>query len=225
MNSEAGPKGEGQDARSKREVTKRKDPSLPRFAGIVPAKSAVGLRSLSTTHRATAPCVASTPASMPSPVLTPNWPASVPATLRACPPPGLRFRGARVERRASCAYFSEEPEQQPERRFASALHRVRATMTRCSTRGPCAAVRCGRQARRGIGTMPIPFRQHRDVLSKSPAPAHGLAGQARAWMPELRQRRSSCPSPASAQAGCSFSLSTQRESDSGAGGARKLFAL
>ena len=28
----------------------------------------------------------------------------------------------------------------------------------------------------GIGTMPIPFRQHRDVLSKSPAPAHGLAG-------------------------------------------------
>jgi hypothetical protein len=25
--------------------------------------------------------------------------------------------------------------------------------------------------------MPIPFRQHMDVLSKSPAPAHGLAGQ------------------------------------------------
>jgi hypothetical protein len=24
--------------------------------------------------------------------------------------------------------------------------------------------------------MPMPFRQHRDVLSKSPAPAHGLAG-------------------------------------------------
>jgi hypothetical protein len=28
----------------------------------------------------------------------------------------------------------------------------------------------------GIGTMPIPFRQHRDVLSKSPASTHGLAG-------------------------------------------------
>jgi hypothetical protein len=28
----------------------------------------------------------------------------------------------------------------------------------------------------GIGTMPIPFRQYRDALSKSPAPAHGLAG-------------------------------------------------
>jgi hypothetical protein len=25
--------------------------------------------------------------------------------------------------------------------------------------------------------MPIPFRQHRDVLSKSPALAHGLAAQ------------------------------------------------
>jgi hypothetical protein len=25
--------------------------------------------------------------------------------------------------------------------------------------------------------MPMPFRQHMDVLSKSPAPAHGLAGQ------------------------------------------------
>jgi hypothetical protein len=28
----------------------------------------------------------------------------------------------------------------------------------------------------GIGRTPIPFRQHTDVLSKSPAPAHGLAG-------------------------------------------------
>jgi hypothetical protein len=25
--------------------------------------------------------------------------------------------------------------------------------------------------------MSMPFRQHMDVLSKSPAPAHGLAGQ------------------------------------------------
>ncbi|HXD37826.1 MAG TPA: hypothetical protein VN624_14310, partial [Rhodanobacter sp.] len=63
-------------------------------------------------------------------------------------------------------------------------------------RGPCAAVRRGRQAaQRASAGMPMPFRQHMDVLSKSPAPAHGLAGQARAWMPELRQRRSSCPMP------------------------------
>jgi hypothetical protein len=39
------------------------------------------------------------------------------------------------------------------------------------------------------------------VLSKSPAAAHGLAGLPRAWMPELRQRRSGCPSPASAEEG------------------------
>src|SRR5665213_3583674 len=45
-------------------------------------------------------------------------------------------------------------------------------MARCSTRGPCAAVSRGRQAAKREST---PFRQHKDVLSKSPAPAHGLA--------------------------------------------------
>ena len=80
------------------------------------------------------------------------------------------------------------------RNRAAVAHRVRARMARCSTRGPCAAVSRGRQAaQRGIGMarawmpelrqrrsgcpMPMPFRQHMDVLSKSPAPAHGLAGQ------------------------------------------------
>jgi hypothetical protein len=29
----------------------------------------------------------------------------------------------------------------------------------------------------GIGRRPMPFRQHMDVLSKSPALAHGLVGQ------------------------------------------------
>jgi hypothetical protein len=60
----------------------------------------------------------------------------------------------------------------------------------------------------------MPFRQHRDVLSKSPAPAHGLAGQ----------------EPGKRQAGCSFSLvtfslSTQRESDAAAQGHRPLLPL
>ena len=69
-----------------------------------------------------------------------------------------------------------------------------------------------------------------DALSKSPAPTHGLAGQARAWMPELRQRRSSCPMPGKRQAGwpfslVTFSLATQRESDSVAAGDRPLLAL
>src|SRR5690348_730011 len=42
---------------------------------------------------------------------------------------------------------------------------------------PCEAVSRGRQARRGVDTMSTPFRQHRDVLSKSPAAAHGLVGR------------------------------------------------
>jgi len=46
-------------------------------------------------------------------------------------------------------------------------------------RGPCAAVRWGRQARRVIGRKPITFRRCRDAPSKSPAAPHGLAGQGR----------------------------------------------
>jgi hypothetical protein len=64
--------------------------------------------------------------------------------------------------------------------------------------------------------MPIPFRQHTrrqgcrsqsnagavaGVLSKSPAAAHGLVGLPRAWMPELRQRRSGCPMPGKRRGG------------------------
>ncbi|THD08487.1 hypothetical protein B1991_05395 [Rhodanobacter lindaniclasticus] len=52
--------------------------------------------------------------------------------------------------------------------------------------------------------MPMPFRQHMDVLSKSPAPAHGLAGQARAWMPELRQRMERLPDAQQAPSGVLF---------------------
>jgi len=63
------------------------------------------------------------------------------------------------------------------RRRAAAAHRVRARMARCSTRGPCSAVSWGRQARRGIGRDADAFSSGQDALSKSPAPAHGLAGQ------------------------------------------------
>jgi hypothetical protein len=101
------------------------------------------------------------------------------------------------------------------RRRAAVAHRVRATMARCSTRGPCAAVRWGRQARRGVDRDVDSFSPGQDALSKSPAPAHGLAGHG-------------CP--ASAKWGglslwLSFSLTTQRESNSGAEGARKLCFL
>jgi hypothetical protein len=54
--------------------------------------------------------------------------------------------------------------------------------------------------------MSTPFRQH----------------TATAWMPELRQRRSGCPSPASAEEGGlsfgDFSLATQRKSLATTGG-------
>jgi len=43
-------------------------------------------------------------------------------------------------------------------------------------RGPCAAVRWGRQARRGIGMDADSFSSGQDALSKSPIPPHGLAG-------------------------------------------------
>ena len=58
---------------------------------------------------------------------------------------------------------------------SSQARRMRAAFRR----GPCAAVRWGRQARRGID---------RDVDSFS-------SGQARTWMSEVEQRRSSCRSP------------------------------
>ena len=62
----------------KRSNQEKTTPPLTRLAGILPARSAGGLRGLSTGP----------------PALTPNWPASMPATLRVVPPPTRRFRGA-----------------------------------------------------------------------------------------------------------------------------------
>jgi hypothetical protein len=51
--------------------------------------------------------------------------------------------------------------------FAFAFHRVRATKARCSTWGPCAAVRRGRQAAQRESTgMSTPFRQGRSPVEK-----------------------------------------------------------
>jgi hypothetical protein len=63
------------------------------------------------------------------------------------------------------------------RHRTAVAHRVRARMARCSARGPCAAVRWGRQARRGVDRDVGSFSPGQDALSKSPAPPHGLAGQ------------------------------------------------
>ena len=62
---------------------------------------------------------------------------------------------------------------------------------------PCAAVSRGRQARRGVDRRSTPFRQHTDVLSKSPATAHGLVGRspASAKWGGLLFTPASCPSP------------------------------
>ncbi len=108
------------------------------------------------------------------------------------PPCGLSFarpplqRGPRVERRASCAHSSEEPDQERGNSGAafccgccfSLHHRVRATMARCSTRGPLRGGESGSTGRAaGVARDGNAFSPGQDALSKSPAPAHGLAGQ------------------------------------------------
>ncbi len=119
---------------------------------------------------------------------------------------------------------------------------------------PCAAVRRGRQAaQRALPGMATPFRTGRMPVRKNRPRLTNLPGMARAWMPEWRQRRSSCPMPGKRQAGWPFSwvtfsllrascptpfgpaslfahascvrVATQRESDSVAAGDRPLFAL
>ena len=65
--------------RGQEKVTKEKTtPRLRALRASLPARSAVGLRGLSTGH----------------PALSTNWPASLPTTLRADPPPARRCRGA-----------------------------------------------------------------------------------------------------------------------------------
>jgi hypothetical protein len=132
----------------------------------------------------------------------------MPATLRAFPPPTRRFRGA--PRRATRILRVL---------FRRAMLRSRLS-TDCGPGGPAAlpGPLCGGETGTtgrvaGVDTDVDSFSPGQEALSKSPAPAHGLAGQ----------------EPGKRQAGYSFSLvtfslSTQRESDSGANGARKLFA-
>ncbi len=139
------------------------------------------------------------------------------------PSPTRRAIGARAEQRASCAHFSEEPYQQPkqeQRHAASLWFRLQLTLlllrfiTECGPRWPaalpgvpCAAVRRGRQAAQREPTgMSVPFRTGRMPVRKARPRLTDLPGT----MPGKRQ------------AGWPFSLATQRESNSGAKGARKL---
>jgi hypothetical protein len=54
--------------------------------------------------------------------------------------------------------------------------------------------------------MPIPFRQHKDVLSKSPAPAHGLAGHGDGMDAGGRAMQEQLPNARQAQSGVAFSV-------------------
>jgi hypothetical protein len=75
---------------------KRRPPRLRALRASLPARSAVGLRGLSTGH----------------PALTPNWFASMRTTLRAFPPPVRRFRGAPGRAAGHRGpHCSEEPDQ------------------------------------------------------------------------------------------------------------------
>jgi hypothetical protein len=122
-----------------RESNQREGHPAYALAGLLPGKSAAGLRGLST-----AP-----------PVLTPNWPASVPATLRAFLHPPAAAEGSREEQRALLARTRWKAES--EASLCSGSSKKYAQDARCSTRGPCAAVRGGRQAPRGIGRDADPF--------------------------------------------------------------------
>ena len=98
-------------------------------------------------------------------------------------PPSHRRTGAPGRAARSCAHSSRSHIRnallscallsQPLRGCAPSASRDGSLLCR----DPCAAVRHGRPARRGIGTMPIPFRRHTDVPSKSQAIPHALSGR------------------------------------------------
>ncbi len=139
------------------------------------------------------------------------------------------------------------------RHRAAVAHRVRARMARCSTRALCGGESASTGRATGIGRMLMPFRQHREVLSKSPTPAHELAGHGEGMdarveatqeqLPDARQApsggrfllvtslllRASCPSPFGpaslfAHASC-VHVDKQKRSNLAAAGRRKLLAL
>ncbi len=88
------------------------------------------------------------------------------------------------------------------RRRAAVTHRVRVRMARCSTRGPCAAVRRGRQAPQGESARcRFLFASTWMCCRKARPRLTDLPPMATAWMPELRQRRSGCPMGGKRQAG------------------------
>jgi len=126
-------------------------------------------------------------------------PANHPA---GSPPPGRRFRGGPSTAAGhrgphSVMKLKSNSEASPGCCLASApaLLKTRATMARCSTRSPCAAVSRGRQAAQRPRLTDLPGR----------SPASAKRGALSSLV--------------------TFALSTQRESDSVAAGDRPIFAL
>ncbi len=175
---------------------------MARLPGLQPGRYAGGLRGFSTGL----------------PALTKNWPASMPATLRAIPPPARRAIGARRSRAKSGARRAPEAKCRAEAKAKAKGHRgipARGTWTRlrpvrCAAklhepeafdlRGPCAAVRVGRTGPQGD--------RHgcRSLFVRAGSPVE---------KPGQPSRTCRAISPASAKRGALsfgyFSLSTQRK--------------
>ena len=197
----------------KRSTQEKTTPRLRALRASMPARSAVGLRGLSTGH----------------PALSTNWPASMPTTLRALPPPTSRFRGApgratRILRvlfrraRSRAGQKQDKSKAAAERRFALAVaFQLLSSSPSAGHDGPLLypGPLCGGE----LGTTGREAGVGRDVDSFSPG--QESCRKARPQLTDLLGR-----SPASAKRGglslwLAFSLATQRESNSGAAGARK----
>ena len=141
--------------------TKEKGTPLPRFADFLSAKSAPACGVFRRHIRVPSE---NAPTSCRRP-----FGQSFPATLRAARNEAAslcRCRGAPEKQRASCA---------PKACARSALNRGQESAL--FPGAPLERWWADDQARRGDDTMSSPFRQHKDVLSKSPAGQHEPGGQ------------------------------------------------
>ena len=218
-NSAAGPKGGGQDARSKRKVTKREGHPAWRLPGIHARQVREAGSGFSTAH----PCAGekeSTSCRFPLRGLStpPHRRTGAPGRAADHPDP----HSSQDPRQELPPHPNPLPRQSRGRGSrggcVAAAHDARGLAVLKSAghdgpllcRGPCAAVRDGRQAAQRASTrMSMPFRQGRMPCRK-----------ARPALTDLPGRK-----PGKRQAGWPFSLATQRESDSVAAGDRPLFAL
>jgi len=174
--------------RGQRKVTKREATPMARPPGILPCGCAGGFRGFPTAH----PCTGGKLARIP---------AGHPADF---PPPARRAIGAPKEQRAPSAQ-KQRPEQSKALRarepFASGAHDARLLF-----RGPWAAVRRGRQGRAaGEATDGLAFSRGQESARKARPRLTHLPGRT----PGKRQ-------PGWPFSLVTFSLATQRESNSGA---------